>query len=935
VTEPFSQPWSTYRVQLHHEFTFCDLAAIADYLAELGVTHAYCSPSLQAVAGSTHGYDVVDPHRLNRELGGPAGYAEMVDALQRNGLGQVLDIVPNHMAIDPRDNRWWWDVLANGRSSPHARYFDIDWDSPERKLTGSVLVPILGDHYGRVLEAGELMVARNEGSFVVRYFDHVLPLSPRSVDDLLARAASQVSSADLAVLAAGLGSLPHALIVEPDVAAERHRRSRLLQDRLAHLVATQPAVAAAIDAEVDAVNADYDVLDALLQRQNYRLALWRTASEELDYRRFFNIETLVGLRVEDEEVFEDTHSVIVALVVGGLIDGLRIDHVDGLLDPAGYLERLQDATGAIWVVVEKILAPDEELPEDWPVAGTTGYEFLNRVNGLFVAGDNLAELTSFYRHFSGVTGEYADLVREAKFQIMREELAAEVDRLTDLLATVAERHRRYRDYTRRELRDGLREVLAAFPVYRTYVRPGHPVREFDRQVIDRSVCEAQARRGDVDPELFNFLGAVLRLEYPGAREEEFAARFQQFSGPVMAKGVEDTVFYRYNRLVSLNEVGGSPDLVDGAVDRFHGHNFRAVARWPATQLTLATHDTKRGPDTRARINVLSEIPGPWRAAVTAWAERNARYWGEQEPDRNAEYLLYQTLVGAWPIETDRVVAYMEKATKEAKVNTSWVSPNPEYDEALSAFVTRILADQGFVAALEEFLAVNRVVHAGRVNSLAQMALLLSSPGVPDIYQGTELWDHSLVDPDNRRPVDYELRRKLLAAMACVEMVGEAGVDTGPPAVGDDGAAKLWLTHRVLADRRARPDAYGPASEYNSLTVDGPDRNHVVAFSRRGGLVTVVPRLGQALASAQREPDARLVLPPGSWTDVLSGARFDGAVSVAELWAAFPVAVLAGPADAPMPAVLEGPADMEEPAVLEEPAIPAAPAAPAMSDARAL
>jgi (1->4)-alpha-D-glucan 1-alpha-D-glucosylmutase len=905
VSETIPQPWSTYRVQLHHEFTFCDLAAIADYLAELGVTHAYCSPSLQAVAGSTHGYDVVDPHRLNRELGGVEGYAEMVDRLQGNGLGQVLDIVPNHMAIDPRDNRWWWDVLANGRSSPHARYFDIDWDSPERKLTGSVLVPILGDHYGRVLEAGELQVARDGGSFVLRYFDHVLPLSPRSVDDLLARAASRASSADLAVISAGLGSLPHALIVEPDVAAERHRRGRLLQDRLAQLVATQPAVAAAIDAEVEAVNADYDILDDLLQRQNYRLAFWRTASEELDYRRFFNIETLVGLRVEDEEVFEDTHSVIVALVVGGLIDGLRIDHVDGLLDPAGYLERLREATGDIWVVVEKILAPDEELPEDWPAAGTTGYEFLNRVNGLFVARDNLGELTSLYRDFSGVTGDYADLVREAKFQIMREELAAEVDRLTDLLATVAERHRRYRDYTRRELREGLQEVLAAFGVYRTYARPGNPVPEFDRQVIDRAVCEAQVRRSDLDPELFNFLGALLRLEYAGAREEEFAARFQQFSGPVMAKGVEDTVFYRYNRLVSLNEVGGSPDLVDGAVDRFHGHNCRVEARWPTTQLTLATHDTKRGPDTRARINVLSEIPGPWRAAVTAWAERNARYWGEQEPDRNAEYLLYQTLVGAWPIETDRVVAYMEKATKEAKVNTSWVSPNPVYDGALRAFVTRILADQGFVADLEEFLASSRIVAAGRVNSLAQTALLLTSPGVPDIYQGTELWDHSLVDPDNRRPVDYEVRRRLLA--------GLRKRDGTPPPVGDDGAAKLWLTHRVLADRRVRPDAYGPASEYHSLSVDGPDRSHVVAFSRSGGVVTVVPRLARAWApvpgladgqvqaqapvpvpASAEQPDARLVLPPGSWTDVLSGARFDGAVSVAELWAAFPVAVLAGP-----------------------------------------
>ncbi len=553
-----SEVWATYRVQLHRGFTFTDLAHITGYLSDLGVTHAYCSPSLQAAAGSTHGYDVVDPNRLNVELGGIEAYAALVDQLHSHGLGQVLDIVPNHMALDGRDNRWWWDVLANGPSSPYASYFDIDWDPPERKLMGSVLVPILGEQYGRVLDAGQIRVERSGGSFEVHYGDHTLPVSPRSINELLARAASQVSSEELAAMAIAFGELPHAIIRDPVLAAERQRGSRILELRLRRLVEKQPDVAAAIDAELKEINDDPDELHQLLERQNYRLAFWRTASEELDYRRFFNIETLVGLRVEDPQVFADTHGLIGSLVAGGLVNGLRVDHIDGLRDPEGYLVRLSQATGAIWVVVEKILAPDEELPETWPVAGTTGYEFLNRVNGLFVASDNMAALTEGYDAFIGFAFDYPELVHDSKMQIMDEELAAEVERLTGAWALVSERHRCYRDYTRRELREALREVLACFPVYRTYLRPGAPVREADCRVIDQAITEACRRRPDLDADLLGFLGDLLRLEYPGEREEDLVARFQQLSGPVMAKGVEDTVFYRYNRLISLNEVGRKP-----------------------------------------------------------------------------------------------------------------------------------------------------------------------------------------------------------------------------------------------------------------------------------------------------------------------------------------------------------------------------------------
>jgi (1->4)-alpha-D-glucan 1-alpha-D-glucosylmutase len=894
VTTPSgrAEVWATYRVQLHRGFTFTDLANIAGYLSDLGVTHAYCSPSLQAAAGSTHGYDVVDPNRLNVELGGIEAYAALVDQLHSHGLGQVLDIVPNHMALDGRDNRWWWDVLANGPSSPYASYFDIDWDPPERKLMGSVLVPILGEQYGRVLDAGQIRVERSGGSFEVHYGDHTLPVSPRSINELLARAASQVSSEELAAMAIAFGELPHAIIRDPVLAAERQRGSRILGLRLRRLVEKQPDVAAAIDAELKEINDDPDELHQLLERQNYRLAFWRTASEELDYRRFFNIETLVGLRVEDPQVFADTHGLIGSLVAGGLVNGLRVDHIDGLRDPEGYLVRLSQATGAIWVVVEKILAPDEELPETWPVAGTTGYEFLNRVNGLFVAGENMAALTEGYNAFIGFAFDYPELVHDSKMQIMDEELAAEVERLTGAWALVSERHRCYRDYTRRELREALREVLACFPVYRTYVRPGAPAREADCRVIDQATTEACRRRPDLDADLLGFLGDLLRLAYPGEREEDLVARFQQLSGPVMAKGVEDTVFYRYNRLISLNEVGGSPDVVDGALARFHTGCQQTAERWPRTLLTLATHDTKRGPDTRSRINVLSEIPGPWRDAIARWSDHNDQYRlasGGQSPDRNDEYLLYQTLVGAWPIEVERVQAYMEKATKEAKVHTSWVSPDGDYDEAVRTFVASVLADAWFVADLERFLAEQRIVEAGRVNSLAQTVLLFTSPGFADLYQGTELWDHSLVDPDNRRPVDYEARRRLLSGFV-------AGSGDEPPAVDDTGAAKLWVTHRLLMDRRRRPAAYGPESQYRPLAAQGEKADHVVAFSRSAGLVTVVPRLplGVDLARAWGWGDTVLPLPEGEWTDVLTGLTCAGGrdATLSGLLSRLPAAVLA-------------------------------------------
>ncbi|HTV98889.1 MAG TPA: malto-oligosyltrehalose synthase [Streptosporangiaceae bacterium] len=877
---------ATYRVQLNAAFSFDDAAQVAGYLAALGVSHLYCSPILQAAAGSTHGYDVVDHGRLNEELGGEPGYRRLTRRLAEADLGLILDIVPNHMALGGRANAWWWDVLENGPSSIYAGYFDIDWDPPERKLTATVLMPVLADQYGRVLEAGELVVERRGGSFSVRYHDQEAPISPRTLGEPLARAAARAAppagSAELESLAAAFARLPSGRRTDPAAVAERHRDKEVLRARLADLCAARPGIAAAIDAEVAALNHDPDALDDLLSQQNYRLAYWRTGAEELSYRRFFDIETLAGLRVEDEEVFADTHRLILGLLADGSADGLRVDHVDGLADPQGYLERVCYAQSRPYVVVEKILQPDEELPRSWPVAGTTGYDFLNRVTELFLDPCGAAAVRDCYARFTGLRQEYAEIAHAAKHQIMREELVAEVERLTGLLASVCERHRRQRDHTRRELRDALREVIAAFGVYRTYARPGRPATPADRASVAAAVDAAWQRRPDLDAELLGFIGDLLTGAYPGEPEAAFAVRFAQVSAPVMAKGVEDTAFYRYQPLLCLNEVGGDPGTLGRPPADFHRAMEQAASSWPEAMLTLSTHDTKRSGDVRARIGLLSELPEAWESAIGRWARLNAGHKQDGWPDRDAEYLLYQTLVGAWPIDTGRASAFMQKAAKEAKVHTSWTDPSAGYDEALVAFVAAVLADPGFVADLEAFLTRHRLVERGRVTSLAQTALLLTCPGIPDLYQGTEVWDLSLVDPDNRRPVDYGRRRGLLDRLA----------GAGPEqalALADEGGPKLWLIHRVLAHRRANPGAYGPGSGYRPLPVTGASAGHAVAFERGGGLAVVVPRL---VATLEDWAGTEVALPEGAWVDVLTGEKVDGGpAEVAALLRRFPVAVL--------------------------------------------
>jgi (1->4)-alpha-D-glucan 1-alpha-D-glucosylmutase len=877
-----STPRATYRLQLHAGFTFDDAAAAAPYLAALGVSHVYCSPYLQAARGSTHGYDVVDHSRVNEELGGDAAYRRFVAALQAHGLGQVLDIVPNHMAITS-ENGWWLDVLENGPSSHFAAYFDVEWDPPEARLRNMVLLPVLGDHYGRVLDAGDIRLSREGARVRVHYADHAYPVGPRSLGRLLRPAARRCGSLPMAYLADAFTELPRATATDRASVLRRHRDTHVLYAQLARLLADDPAAATALDEVIAETGADPDALHALLEAQNYRLAWWRSAGRDLGYRRFFDVNSLAGLRMEDPQVFEDTHALVLRLVREGVIDGLRVDHPDGLRDPQEYLERLRHAAPGAWIVVEKILEPGEALPEDWPVEGTTGYDFLNRVLGLFVEPAGEAPLTALYAELTGEPTDYARIVRDKKLLVLRDVLGSDVNRLVDLLVEVCERHRRHRDYTRHHLTGALRALIACFPVYRTYVRPAAGrVTDADRHVVDQAVAAATTERPDEEAPLLAFLGQLLTLEIQGTLEAEFVARFQQLTGPAMAKGLEDTAFYAFNRFVALNEVGGDPSRVGLPLEAFHTAMTAAQARWPRAMLSTATHDTKRGEDVRARLALLSERPAAWAEAVRRWHAAAARHRTGPWPDANAEYFLWQTLVGAWPLTAERLRAYLEKATREAKVHTSWTSPQPDYDRAVAAFVDGVLGDAALMADVQQF--VDPLVWPGRVNALAQLLIKLTAPGVPDLYQGTELWALHLVDPDNRRPVDYDERRRALAACEGLDAAGLV-------ARADEGLPKMHVTRQALQLRAERPQAFGADGGYAPLPVEGPTAAHVVAFARGGEVATVVPRL--VLGACGQWAGTAVTLPAGRWTDVLTGDTHEGGhVPVAALWSAFPVALLA-------------------------------------------
>lgn len=886
-------PLATYRVQLRPGFGFDDVAAIADHLAALGVTHLYTSPYLQAAPGSTHGYDVVDHSRVNDELGGTAAHRRLVDALAEAGLGQVIDVVPNHMAIGPVTNRWWWDVLENGPSSRYAGHFDVDWDPPGAAMRNRVLMPILGDHYGRILERGELELLWDpDTGFEVAYFDHRVPAAPRSLDEVLLGAAARCATDgadDLGFIGRSLARLP-TVTRDPEAdVTTRHRDQVVLHQQLARLAGEDPAVARAVAEEVAALNADLDRLDRFLDRQNYRLAYWRTAGDELGYRRFFDIDTLAALRVEDAQVFADTHRLMLEWLAAGEVDGVRIDHPDGLRDPGAYFELLRAAAPDAWIVVEKILEPGEALPDDWPVDGTTGYDFCHLVTRLLHDARGAAPVLDRYDTWVGEVADRADLVRRAKRSVLEGSLAADLSRVTDWFVAVVGEHRRFRDFTRRELREALVEVATRLDVYRTYVRPDGTAGDADRDVIGRATTHATDARPDLDPELFELLGSLLTGDLdPGpGPASELRLRFQQLSGPVMAKGVEDTVFYDHVPLASLNEVGSDPEVFALEPGEFHRAMAEAAEQRPHSMLTLSTHDTKRSEDVRARLALLSEIPGRWAELLDRLdelLEPHRRSAGDAAgwPDRRMEHLLVQTLVGAHPLSSDRAREYLAKASREAKRHTTWTEPNQAYDEALDAFVVAVCADPEISAVVDGFVEPLRM--PGWVNSLAQKLVLLTAPGVPDLYQGTELWDLSLVDPDNRRPVDHELRRRLLAELETLD-------SESVWARADEGLPKLLTVVRALQVRARHRDAFD-GEGYTPMVVEGPAANHLLAFARGEQVVSVVPRLPLGLEAGGGWRDTRLTLPPGRWNDVMADRELaGGVVEVADLLARFPVALL--------------------------------------------
>ena len=879
-TQPVYTPSATYRLQFNKSFTFDDAAGLVDYLDDLGITDIYASPFLMARPGSVHGYDVTDQSRFNPEIGDEASFLQLSESLQRHKMGLIADVVPNHMCITHPSNVWWWDVLENGPSSPFAHYFDIDWHPPKAELVNKVLLPTLGDQYGRVLENQEIQIVYGDGQFHVSVYETPLPLAPRTwtmlLEPAVARLREKLGSEDehVAELESIVTALSHlAGPTETDDAKvrERHREKEIVKRRLAGLLEASPEARESIEASLVEINGrsgepgSFDRLERLLESEAYRLSFWRVAMDEINYRRFFDINDLAAIRVEDPEVFSPVHKLIFDLVRQGHIRGLRVDHPDGLFEPEKYFRFLRDAC-KVWTVAEKILTGNEPLRTDWAVEGTTGYGFMNVVNGLFVDHTKEKAFQQLYRRFTGWTAAFDDLVCDSKRLILQVAMSSELNVLARRLDHISEQHRWSRDFTLESLRDALREVLAAFPVYRTYVSSDqNEVEAQDRRQVNVAIREAKLRNPAISESVFSFIQSVLLLEHPSgvddtqrAERKMFAMRFQQLSSPVMAKGVEDTAFYRYYPLASLNEVGGNPARFGVSVNAFHRRNLIRRELWPNSMSASSTHDTKRGEDVRARINVLSERPGDWYRAIRKWRDLNrsakTRVADRHVPDANEEYLLYQTLVGTWPLYpmnpeeheayVRRIDGYMQKALHEAKVHTSWVNPNSEYEQAVTRFVERVLEPSPgnvFLEDLRQFQGP--IAKAGMYNSIAQLVLKIASPGVPDFYQGNDLWAFDLVDPDNRRPVNYEARRQMLKSLAEQASHDRAALVERLRENPCDGAIKLYVTSEALRFRRDHRDLFAKGS-YTALAADGNRARHVLAFARATANQTLIALAGR-------------------------------------------------------------------------------------------
>ena len=860
-----------------------------DYLAKLGISHAYLSPYLQAVSGSMHGYDPVDPGSVSLELGGEEAHQRFCRRLGELGLGQILDIVPNHMAVAP-SNKYWWDILENGSSSRYANYFDIDWQPMESRLQNKVLAPVLADQFGAELERGAIQVARTGPRFEVCYGDHHFPVAPESMPLFLDCAAQTCASSTLAFLADSFARLPQPQFTDRAAVWARHRDKEVLVAMLERCCAEERRSFHCIDECLKKLNADQDQLDAFLQTQNYRLAYWRVASEEIGYRRFFDVNNLIGVRAEREPVFLETHERILQWLREGVIDGVRVDHADGLRDPREYFERLRRAAPGAYIVAEKILQRTERLPADWPIHGTTGYEFIDFANGVLLDPAGLGQIEEFYRAFTGEAVDFALMAHDKKLNVEFAGLGGDVTRLTTLFLEICGNDRAHRDYTRPDVRRAIREVAACFPVYRTYVAPARgQVSESDARYINEAVDAAKRSRTDVDARLFDFIADVLLLRRRGAMEQEFVQRFQQFTSPVMAKGVEDTTLYCFNRLLAVNEVGAETALPALPVEDFHAWNADAQKLRPLRMMALTTHDTKRSEDVRARLLALTEFPGEFAAAAARWSAMQAPFLEQAKLpalDRNTEYFYYQTVIGAWPLSQERAALYMEKAAREAKVHTSWLQPNPEYEAALREFVTLALHNPQFVTEVEQF--VHALDETANLNSLAQTLLKCTVPGVPDLYQGSELWDYRLVDPDNRGPVDFELRRSLLQEM-------HDATHKQVLARMREGLPKLWVIQKALEARRQHARSFGAEGKYKPVLPEGRRKANVIAFLRGDNVAVAAPRLTRALRRGKGEmdwEDTRIELPGGRWRNALTGEEMDGGeISLGSLLREFPVALL--------------------------------------------
>jgi (1->4)-alpha-D-glucan 1-alpha-D-glucosylmutase len=880
-------PRCTYRLQFNRQFTFAQAREIVPYLDALGVSDAYASPYFQARADSLHGYDITDHNKLNAAIGSRAEYDSWIRDLHARGMGQVLDFVPNHMGIGEPLNQWWMDVLENGSSSIYAQYFDIDWRPIKADLHDKVLLPILGDQYGRVLERGELKVHFADGAFYLTYFEHRLPIAPGTYRYILELALENLAEhraedfyAELQSILTALEYLPRRTEINPERIEERTREKEIIKRRLERRSQEAPQVQEAIDKALAQINGrpgdarSFDRLDELLNAQSYRLAFWRVAAEEINYRRFFDVNDLAAIRMELPEVFDATHKLLLELVAAGAVTGLRIDHPDGLYLPREYFEKLQRSCAkaveiplpkdgrAIYMVVEKILTGNETLPKDWPVHGTTGYDFANQVTQLLVDSSAEAAITNAYRRFIGHSMHFGHLAYAKKRQVTRLALANDVNVLGNMVDRLSEQNRWYRDFTLQALGRAVRETIACFPVYRTYLAPGRPVSDEDRHVIERAISSAKRRNPGIEGSVFNFLRDILLFRFPDNLDEQaraehtqFVLKFQQYTSPIMAKGLEDTVFYIFNRLAALNEVGGEPQQFGIGLEAFHQRNQDRLRDWPATLLATSTHDTKRSEDVRARMVAISEIPELWGRSIQRWRSVNRR-WKKRideldAPDPNEEYLLYQTLLGTWPVNAraaaekiaateyiQRIQNYMGKALNEAKINTTWVQPNQEWLAAMQDFIAKILEPSSKNKFLPIFFpVVEEIARRGAINSLTQTLLKLASPGVPDIYQGNDIWDFSLVDPDNRRPVDYNQRRAMLDALAKAKP--EELWQNWP-----DGRIKMFLTQRLLRFRKENIDLFRQGN-YLPLNAVGAFSDCCVSFARESGdkwIIVVAPRL---------------------------------------------------------------------------------------------